>query len=124
MAKGPTLSGEAPNIRRLIRLATEALLAEQKDVDTFLAGIGEYLTSLEEWRTKFAEVSPTEEVDAETRAALTELNEIHQKLLQGGDQFRKKLTQEMGDNKKKASALRAYVDRFPQRITIAGKRKG
>lgn len=117
------IAGEAPNIRRLITLAETALASEAGEVDGFLTAVGNYITALEDWRAKIGDAT-AKDVDADIRALLEELNGVHTKLLSSGDRLKAGLVHEMGENKKKATALRAYVDRLPQRITIAGRRKG
>ena len=114
---------EEQNIRALISLAKRAEADEAVGTDPFVESVGEYIRALEEWRVKLAPEGQTP-LDESSRQALVELNEIHQRVLTQANEMKQGLVGEMGEAKKKASAIRAYVDRFPQRITIAGKRKG
>ena len=112
------------SIRALIALAERAEADEAAGTDAFVASVGEYIRALEDWRAKLAPEGETASLDEASRQALIELNEIHQRVLSRANEMKQELVGEMGEAKKKASAIRAYVDKFPQRITITGKRKG
>ncbi len=112
------------NIRALIALAEKAIADESAGTDVFLESVAHYILALEDWRANVAPEGEATRVDEPSRLALGELNEIHHRLLARANELKQSLVSEMGEAKKKAGALRAYVDRFPQRITITGKREG
>lgn len=120
--------GDAPQDERLeslISLAEKVLECPVEERDSFIEQVDSYLNALESWRTDIEEkMASQSELPPSLRERVELLNSRHQELMRRADFERQALTAEMGEAKKKASALRAYVDRFPQRITIAGKRKG
>ena len=116
-------SGEE-EIIDLLSLAEYALAEEEADSEKFLKSLARYLDALEFWRAALAKSDSPQPTGDGVKSALGRLNETHQRLLERSNLHREKLMSEMGTAQKKAKALRSYVDRFPERITIAGKRKG
>lgn len=112
------------DINELLELAQKAIDDEALDSELFLQSVAEYLEALESWRSSLPNPEAGTPAREEMKAALGRLNETHKVLLERSNVHREKLMGQMGDAQKKAKALRSYVDRFPERITIAGKRKG
>ncbi len=118
------LAGEEANLDELCELGRAALDVDAKEIDTFLDALGVYLEGVDSWRAE-VEARPGEgEMPESVRARFENLNVLHQQLLARADASKAFVASEMGEMHKKAGALRIYIDRFPQRITIAGRRKG
>ena len=118
------MSTAEADINELLELAEKAISDEALDSELFLQSVAEYLEALETWRGSLPTTDAGTPAREEMKAALGRLNETHKTLLERSNVHREKLMGQMGDAQKKAKALRTYVDRFPDRITIAGKRKG
>jgi len=118
------MSGTVEAINKLLELARQSLAETKPDSDSFLTSVANYLDELEVWRKDFTERENPSQVTEDEKQAIAELNETHQRLLRRANEYRESLMSEMGSAQKKAKALRVYVDRFPARITITGKRKG
>ena len=123
-------------LSRIVRELTaeaEAIssLSLESDLEQVLLQADSYTARLESWKNQVEEAAPFEaESDFTTaqkeafRAQVLVFQDRHLALTERLSGARDLVTQQMGDLHKRAKALRTYVDRFPSRITIAGKRKG
>lgn len=112
----------------LLQLARQGLsLSPEDDGERFVEAVEGYLGKFEQWRLSWDEQAmeslPTKEKDA-LRAQLAVLKELHQQLMSKIDLGKQGLLDQMSDFGKRAKALRSYIDHYPSRITIAGRRKG
>ena len=127
----------------LMELARElADDAAETDPALFVERVGPYLEKFEEWQqahrlyvgdadTERSETGVrgssdqlTEAERGELRAKIAALAEVHLKVLQYANDHKDRVGEKMSHVHRRAYGLKAYVDRFPSRITIAGKRKG
>jgi hypothetical protein len=119
-------------VGRLTALAREALaVPEDGDVEVFIQKTDIYLRELEAWQKDLGPEgiagkpgTLAEGEKAELRNLVSALNQIHQDLITRASGTREKVGTAMGDLHKRATGMKKYIDRFPSRITIAGKRKG
>lgn len=109
-------------------LASMELPAE---LDQVLDRAGRYLERFEEWRRGIESSRPFDAASAlspaeqeELRAAVKEYQATHLVLVERLTGLKDGLAGQMGELHRKAKALKSYVDPYPSRITIAGKRKG
>ena len=105
----------------LKRLAEQVLSLDQAATEPFLNLVTEYLESFDRWSVA---VSVTGVPSESLRGALEELSGLHQQVIERADSHREKIKWDLGEIHRRAQGLKAYVDRFPSRITIAGKREG
>ena len=123
---------EEQRIRTLIALAQKALVAADSiDLTDFVDATETYLSALEQWQAEVnargtplvATVSGEQEKES-LRQRVKELQEVHQILLSRAADTKEGVGVQMSELHKRASGMKKYVDTFPARITIAGKRKG
>jgi len=118
------LAGEEAALDELCGLGRKALECDPKEVNEFLDLMTAYLEQVDTWRAR-VEVDPGEgEMPDSVRTRFESLNAIHKELLTRAEQSKAIVSSAMGEVHKKAGALRIYIDKYPQRITIAGRRKG
>ncbi len=119
-------------VTELIRSAASALAEEcLVDAELFVERVDTYLQKLESWQAEIREVNPfagnsllSEREKEELRLRIEELNEKHQLLMTRASSVKDDVGEKMGDLHRRSSGLKKYVDTFPPRITIAGKREG
>lgn len=119
-------------ITDLQAMAKAALaIADAADAEAFVAETGKYLVAFENWqkglggKNPLSDSSPLPPAEKEVlRKELTELNELHQRLIQRASQEKDNVGSAMGDMHRRAAGLKKYIDILPSRITIAGKREG
>ena len=116
-----TLLGRLPEIPDVIA----------DEVDDRLPEIEKYLQDFEAWRVRIegenplaaaAAASDTER--AELRAAIEYLYEKHLEFAGRLTLVKRDVARQLGEIHQRGRALKAYIDRYPSRITVAGKRKG
>ncbi len=123
---------EERRVSDLIVLAQKAMsLADGFDLVAFVDATEAYLSTLEAWQAEVnARGTPlVASVDSEQekeslRQRVKELQEIHQRLLSRAADTKEGVGVQMTELHKRATGMKKYVDTFPARITIAGKRKG
>lgn len=115
---------------QLINQGKEILsLGREAELEPLLDKMESYLTAFQSWQTYFEQqranfaALSTKETQS-LRSHLEELSNIHEDIMNRLASNKNNLNVELGDIHKRGKALKAYVDRFPQRITIAGKREG
>lgn len=99
--------------------------------EQFVADVSEYLDSFEKW-AKLAETynsggerkSLPQEEQERIKNHVEELGGLHLEVIDLANRFKDEVAEKMGEVYRRAQGMRRYVDRLPQRITIAGKRKG
>ena len=128
-------------IERLIALSGEILnrsVAEQSETPSEQT-IGEdllelaivYVTEFENWFAGLAGKNPLAEdtglSDSERatlRGSLETLQTNHQRVVAILNSLKSAVVEDLGELQKRGKALRTYIDRFPSRITVTGRRKG
>lgn len=119
-------------VKALQDTAKDVLEADrQGDVNLFLEKVGLYLDSFDAWKNEVEKVNPLDDSsslsDAEReylRAQIKELDVVHRAVVLRAVEIKDSVADTIGDVHKRAKVARAYIDQFPSRITIAGKRKG
>lgn len=120
-------------VRQVVRLIDQgkSILSLElgTDLEPLLERMESYLSSFQDWQNNFEKQrvnlsSLSAEQSQALRSHLEELSKIHEDIATRLASNKNDLTEELGDIHKRGKALKAYVDRFPQRITIAGKREG
>ncbi|MCB0360015.1 MAG: hypothetical protein KDD44_10275 [Bdellovibrionales bacterium] len=113
-----------------VRLLTEAargLLDDSPagDPEAFQTRVATYIQGFDQAQLRIQEhVQAVTTVDSALKVALQELHEAHVALAERVATFRDTVGVELRNLHQRQRALRRYVDPFPQRITIAGRRKG
>ncbi|HQH26107.1 MAG TPA: hypothetical protein PLP17_01810 [Oligoflexia bacterium] len=126
------MSDERQNLERLNYLVGEALaVPEDGSLDEFVAKTEGYMEALEAWQAEIGQSglsNQTSELPEHEKSMLRELisslNERHQQLMVRAGMAKDNVGAAMGDIHRRAAGLKKYVDSYPSRITIAGKRKG
>jgi hypothetical protein len=121
---------------RLI-LASAGLLAlvkagePQVKGDEILQKASEYLQQFESWvaalqaDNPFSEGSEVDPVKREMlRGRVELLQSNHQRLVQALTTLKGDVVDQLSEIHRRSKALKTYIDRFPSRISITGKRKG
>lgn len=111
----------ANEITHLKQLAERVLSLDPTSTESFLSLVTEYLEDFDRWA---AAMSATGAPSEPLRGALEQLSGLHQQVTERADLHREKIKWDLGETHRRAQGLKAYVDRFPSRITIAGKREG
>jgi hypothetical protein len=114
---------ETPSPSDLIGLCRNALaLRESGETEAFLERTGIYLEAFGRFQAAF-DVEAARGSD-EIKRLLEELNSLHITLIACAKEFSQEVLNRLGDTHARAKAVRTYLDRYPSRITIAGKREG
>lgn len=124
-------SGKNSGLTELIACAERALgVPAEQGVESFLELAASYLESFEQWQNGLDESNPLQsellsspEKEA-FREELLRLSVLHQQLIERAGGEKSELSSQMGEMHRKAAGLKRYVDNFPSRISIAGKRRG
>ena len=116
-------------IKQLTENAKAVLAIDE--VPEFLEGVEQYLEAFDVWQKAFTANNPLAESSGvgekeklAIRAEVNELIKVHLELAQTAEQNKGKILERMGDIRKRSQALKTYIDRYPKRITITGKREG
>ena len=138
MAASILLQRELADVERLTSCVS-ALLARlpeipdviADEIDDRLPEIEQYLQDFETWRVRiegdnpFATAAGASEVErAELRVAIEGLYEKHLEFAGRLTLVKRDVARQLGEIHQRGRALKAYIDRYPSRITVAGKRKG
>lgn len=112
----------------LVALAREALIVSIDREELFVEKVTAYLEQFESWRTGIEQQGDSGEESIlsseECRPQLELLQKLHQEVLSRATVQRDLVAHQLGEIHRRAQALKKYVDRYPSRITIAGKREG
>lgn len=118
-------------VRRLIELAQHALQLGLLDPAQLLVEVDAYLQEFELWQGNIAQVNPlgptssfSDNEKVQFRNELLELEQVHQELVTRAESCRDQIRSDITEIRKRTQGLKAYIDRYPSRITIAGKREG
>lgn len=120
-------------IDQLVAQAEQLLAVElsAETLDPFLSAAQGYLDNVEAWRTAFQTsdamdraLKLPDEQRAEFKAVVMKLVEVHDQVTQRSAAVRDDLKDQIIDVHRRAKGLKRYIDQYPSRITIAGKRKG
>ena len=102
-----------------------------EELDDRFPQIETYLNDFEEWRGQIERKNPLEdsaagtaEDKAQLRAAIGQLYERHLEFSGRLTLLQRDVARQLGEIHQRGRALKAYIDRYPSRITVAGKRKG
>lgn len=118
----------------LISIA-QGVLAEAKNVlslessvepQQFLSALEKYLTTFDEWRLAGERDQPpaADPERANYRAVIEELNGLHARISAVVEEKKDQIRAKMGDIKRRTQIVKTYIDRYPSRVTIAGRRQG
>ena len=117
-------------VQHLSLLATKILsFGDSVSIESFGDHINQYLTTFQEWQVglesneQFLESLPHDE-KAAFREAVVQLHSLHEQIVTLVSEKKTALLANLAELHKREKALKAYVDRYPARITITGKRKG
>jgi len=109
----------------VLALAKAAQAAEGEE---FVTKVDLYLNAFDAWQKKVEKNSsllPKEGSELESfRGVVQQLNAVHQTIISQANDEKESVANELGALHKRAQGLKSYVDRFPKRISITGKRKG
>lgn len=118
-------------IDSLIRHAEEALAVPETDVDQVLGKLDRYLVEFEKWQESLGGKNPlakdsllSPETQKKLRTQIEKLSTLHQQVVTRAETNRQGVHRQIAEIRKRTQALKAYIDRYPSRITIAGKREG
>ncbi|MCC6221111.1 MAG: hypothetical protein IT291_07720 [Deltaproteobacteria bacterium] len=120
------------DIENLLKLCScIGSLPEGVDLDSLVQEVGVYLDSLEKWQAAFVGAAPlgdgsafSDDERSSIRALLAKLDESHRIVLAIVDRRKELVAGQMGELHHRGKALKSYLDKYPARITIAGKRTG
>lgn len=118
-------------LSELIASAERALgVPSEQGVEGFLEHAASYLESFEKWQKGLEDSNPlqSELLSSSEKEAFREellrLSALHEQLIDRAGGEKSELSSQMGEMHRKAAGLKRYVDNFPSRISIAGKRRG
>ena len=114
-------------VRELEKEARE-VLSLGADTPRFIDAVEKYLQHFDAWQSAVAGVDAPSFVspaDKESfRKLLAGYAAVHQQVTEKASSSRDEVASKLGDIRKRAHALRSYIDQYPSRITITGKREG
>lgn len=105
----------------------KAILTIDNDTnfDLFLEKLETYLHKLEQWQKQTEQQEfPVQGLNSPFAKLLEELHNVHSQVVDCANSRKEALREELSGIYKRAQGMKAYIDRFPSRITIAGKRQG
>ena len=97
---------------------------EEGQVEAALVGLEEYLAEFEGWAATVGTEPAQGEEAVRLQSKLASLKALNDRLLVLSDAAKDSVSVKLGLSHKKLQALKSYIDRYPQRITITGKREG
>ena len=101
------------------------LKSDEQDYDRFTEQVTDYLESLDAWQKAYqADPKVPDAEHAHFAQLVNTLNELHQQIVVKATAKKDEVASQMGDVYKRAQVLKKYIDRYPSRITITGRRKG
>ncbi len=112
-------------LEELITKGKLILKSDEPDYDRFTAQVTDYLEGLDSWQTAYQSNPNLPDAEQERFAKLVAmLNDLHQQIVTKASAKKDEVASQMGDVYKRAQVLKKYIDRYPSRITITGRRKG
>ena len=119
------MSSLVARTKELLKKAQAVLeLDGASNPETLSDVIQDYVRSFTEWEQQIANEPRSDADAAGLRDAVAKLAALHHKVIEKASVVRDAIGDEIKNLRTREHALRRYVDPFPQRITIAGKRKG
>ncbi len=116
-------------VTKLITLAEAALAT--KSSDQFLIKAENYLASFDIWRAETEPLNPlsgesplSDEEKKIVREHLERLQALHNQVIEAANSKKEGVGEEIRGVHKRASGLKKYIDRYPKRISITGKKQG
>lgn len=114
-------------IQNLIAAASLALAVDDQEIEKFLAAIAPYLNSFDSLNASFQPdvfVQASTEQREAVQQLLLELDALHKKVLSRAEANKEIVSEVISDIHKRSSAMKRYVDTFPQRVSITKKKEG
>jgi hypothetical protein len=132
MAEDGSLAYLMRQAEDLIASASRALAsAEAGATEVFLQHAASYLGDFEPWASQMNELEPlrpeadfSEEEKASAKEIIQKLFDIHSAVLAAAEGQKETVGAQMGAMHKKSKAIKTYLDPYPGRVSITGKRKG
>lgn len=123
---------EIAHIVGLTEIAKAVLaLDDSIEPDELVEQLNHYLNQFENWQRGFEErgiLTATQELEeekrAELRSAIETLLASHVKVVERAEAAKAAVGEQMTGIHKRGAAMKKYIDRYPSRISITGKRKG
>ncbi len=113
-------------IRSLNTFAEKLLAIPVENGEEFVAGLADYLELFDQLQSdtsaKPVKLQPAEQQLA--KKSVEKLQELHTRVLARSVDMKAEIAKQLGDVFHRSQALRAYVDPYPSRISITGKRQG
>jgi hypothetical protein len=105
-----------------------SVLSFGADTPRFIAAVEQYLQHFDAWQSAITggdapSFSAPSEKEA-FRKLLTDFSRVHQQVADEAGSCRDQVASKLGDIRRRAHVLRSYIDQYPSRITITGKREG
>lgn len=114
------------HLQSVLDLARSTLAVPIADHDAFIAAVDEYLSAFEQFVGEATELR--EQIGSERfsryRPALEQLFTAHTEIQLRSEAAQNAVAGELGELRRRASALRSYIDTLPASISIVGKTKG
>ena len=124
-------TGRAADLKQVNDLIDQAglvLSTGPEDPELFSNRTEAYLVALDAWRADLEQRYPGglgEHPERDTLKDLClKLSAVHEQVLVRANETRESVAEAMGSLRHRASSLKVYVDKLPQRITITGRREG
>ncbi len=102
-----------------------------RSAERFVEAVSEYLDRFEHWSLLAERYNDgpdrkrlSEAEQQRIRKQVEELAGLHLEVIDLANRHKDDVAEKMGEVHKRAQGMKRYVDRLPQRITIAGKREG
>lgn len=116
----------------LIASARRALAsAEAGETEVFLQHAASYLGDFEPWSSQISELKPfspdsnvPEEQQAEAKKHVQDLYDVHTAVVTAAEERKVAVGAQLGSMHKKSKAIKTYLDPYPSRVSLTGKRKG
>lgn len=115
-------------IRSVVEFGQAVVTSEVEDVQSLVGRLEEYmkafesLQSLLEGPNGFA--SKSEAAQKELRPILEELSLLHKSVTDWALDRRDAVAHSLTDLQKRSQAVKAYLNRYPTRVSVTGKRQG
>lgn len=114
-------------IENLISNAGQALAVSEQEVESFLAVVTPYLDRFDALSASFqpdAFALASNEQKENVRELLLNLDALHKQVLERAKSNKEIVSEVISDIHKRSSAMKRYVDTFPQRVSITKKKEG
>ncbi|MCB0346737.1 MAG: flagellar protein FliT [Bdellovibrionales bacterium] len=115
-------------LNALIELARSCgNLPKNADPEDVITQIRKYLEIFDDWQQRAGEFdvdSISEAEQAQIKSSIEELQRLHSGVTARAESAKGKIADDLSDLHKRNKALKTYLDRYPSRISITGKRKG